>query len=106
MDASYAAIVEVLAEYFDGLHHSDSARLSRVFHPHAHYVCATEDALVHRTMAEYFPIVDVEIGNELFWYIFDGEPRAVGGYIELRDDLPGLGLTIKENELSKFSIIE
>ena len=46
MDASYAAIVEVLAEYFDGLHHSDSARLSRVFHPQAHYVCPTEDALV------------------------------------------------------------
>ena len=58
MDASYAAIVEVLAEYFDGLHHSDSARLSRVFHPHAHYVCPTEDALVYRTMSEYFPIVD------------------------------------------------
>ncbi len=58
MDASYAAVVEVLAEYFDGLHHSDSARLSRVFHPQAHYVCPTEDALVHRTMAEYFPIVD------------------------------------------------
>ena len=58
MDASYAAIVEVLAEYFDGLHHSDSARLSRVFHPQAHYVCPTEDALVHRTMAEYFPSVD------------------------------------------------
>ncbi len=57
-------------------------------------------------MAEYFPIVDVEIGNELFWYIFDGEPQAVGGHIDLRDDLPGLGLTIKEDELSKFTIIE
>ena len=27
-------------------------------------------------MAEFFPIVDVEIGNELFWYIFDGEVIA------------------------------
>jgi L-alanine-DL-glutamate epimerase-like enolase superfamily enzyme len=26
-------------------------------------------------MAEYFPMVDVAIGNELFWYIFDGEPK-------------------------------
>ena len=58
MHKSYAAIVQVLAEYFDGLHHSDSARLSRVFHPQAHYVCPTEDALTYRTRAEYFPIVD------------------------------------------------
>ncbi len=58
MDNSYAAIVQVMSEYFDGLHHSDSNRLSRVFHPQAHYVCPTEDALVYRTMSEYFPIVD------------------------------------------------
>jgi 4-oxalocrotonate tautomerase len=58
MAASYAAITQVLAEYFDGLHYSDSERLSRVFHPQAHYVCPTENALVYRTMAEYFPIVD------------------------------------------------
>jgi 4-oxalocrotonate tautomerase len=57
MAASYAAIAQVLSEYFDGLHHSDSERLSRVFHPQAHYVCPTEDALVYRTMAEYFPVV-------------------------------------------------
>lgn len=57
-------------------------------------------------MAEYFPVVDVEVGNELFWYIFDGEPKAENGYINLRDDVPGLGLTIKENELKKFTVIE
>jgi L-alanine-DL-glutamate epimerase-like enolase superfamily enzyme len=63
-------------------------------------------ASLNSPMAEYFPIVDVEVGNELFWYIFDGEPQAVGGEIDLRDDLPGLGLTIKESELSKFAVIE
>jgi L-rhamnonate dehydratase len=57
-------------------------------------------------MAEYFPPVDVEVGNELFWYIFDGEPRAVNGQINLRDDLPGLGITVKEEALDRFSIIE
>jgi L-alanine-DL-glutamate epimerase-like enolase superfamily enzyme len=55
-------------------------------------------------MAEYFPIVDVEIGNELFWYIFDGEPRAMDGFIDLKDDVPGLGLTIKEDNLKQFSV--
>jgi len=57
-------------------------------------------------MAEYFPPVDVEVGNELFWYIFDGEPRAVNGAINLRDDVPGLGVTVKEKELDRFSVIE
>jgi L-alanine-DL-glutamate epimerase-like enolase superfamily enzyme len=57
-------------------------------------------------MAEFFPVVDVEIGNELFWYIFDGEPQPVNGYIDLRDDAPGLGITIKEDALKQFDIIE
>ena len=63
-------------------------------------------ASLNSPMAEFFPIVDVEVGNELFWYIFDGEPTPVNGQIDLKDDLPGLGLTIKENELSKFAIVE
>ena len=46
-------------------------------------------------MAEHFPIVDVEVGNELFWYIFDGEPVAQDGFIDLADDKPGFGLTLK-----------
>lgn len=50
-------------------------------------------------MAEYFPVVDVEVGNELFWYIFDGEPTARDGFIDLNDHLPGLGLTINEQSL-------
>jgi len=57
-------------------------------------------------MAEFFPIVDVEVGNELFWYIFKGEPRPANGYIDLSDDVPGLGLTVQENALSKFEVIE
>ena len=63
-------------------------------------------ASLNSPMAEFFPPVDVEIGNELFWYIFDGEPMAENGYINLRDDVPGLGLTIKEEALKKFDVIE
>ncbi len=47
-------------------------------------------------IAEYFPKVPVEVGNELFWYIFDGEPVARDGHIDLADDLPGFGLTLQE----------
>src|SRR5215467_6190140 len=53
-------------------------------------------ANLNSPMAEYFPPVDVEVGNELFWYIFDGEPTPTNGHINLSDEVPGLGLTIKE----------
>jgi 4-oxalocrotonate tautomerase len=47
-----------LDDYFDGLHHGDTARLRRIFHPAALYACATDGDLVLRTMEEDFPIVD------------------------------------------------
>src|SRR5215469_15948947 len=61
-------------------------------------------ASLNSPMAEYFPIVDVEVGNELFWYIFDGEPKAKDGYIDLDENLPGLGLTINEEALKQFEV--
>ena len=63
-------------------------------------------ASLNSPMAEYFPVVDVEVGNELFWYIFEGEPKAKDGYIDLDENLPGLGLTINEKALEKFDVIE
>jgi L-rhamnonate dehydratase len=56
-------------------------------------------------MAEYFPIVDVEVGNELFWYIFRGEPKAKNGFIELDPNVPGLGLAIDEKALEQFDVL-
>jgi L-alanine-DL-glutamate epimerase-like enolase superfamily enzyme len=67
----------------------------------------------HLTMAnvncpnsEYFPLHDVEIGNELFYYIFEGDPTPKNGFIDLKDDLPGLGLTLTDKYKSDFTIIE
>ncbi|MDH5856272.1 L-rhamnonate dehydratase [Lampropedia aestuarii] len=57
-------------------------------------------------MSEYFPVYDVEVGNELFWYLFDGEPIAEQGFIQLSDDVPGLGLSIKQEYLEHFHTIE
>lgn len=54
----YAEVAEALRDYLDGLYHSDTARLRRVFHPQAIYACATEGKLLHLTMEEYLPIVD------------------------------------------------
>jgi len=57
-------------------------------------------------MSEYFPMFDVEVGNELFYYIFDGEPVAENGFLQLDDRKPGLGLTLKTEYLDQFDIIE
>ena len=63
-------------------------------------------ASLNSPLAEYFPAFDVEIGNELFWYIFDGEPQAQNGFIDLRDNVPGLGIRVKEEALPEFAVIE
>jgi L-alanine-DL-glutamate epimerase-like enolase superfamily enzyme len=55
-------------------------------------------------MAEYFPQTEIEVGNELFWYIFDGEAVAHRGQLQLDDDRPGVGLTLKKVGLDNFSI--
>ena len=55
---SIADIAEVLATYFDGLHHSDTERLRKVFHPQALYVTATAEPLVVWSMDDYLPVVE------------------------------------------------
>ncbi len=67
----FAAVAAVLQDYFDGLYNSDTGLLARVFHPKAVYVSATEDTLIYRTMAEYFPIVAAREPPAA-----RGEPRA------------------------------
>jgi L-alanine-DL-glutamate epimerase and related enzymes of enolase superfamily len=63
-------------------------------------------ASLNSPIAEFFPKVDVEVGNELFWYIFDGEPVPKDGHIDVDDNLPGLGLTVNEESLKRFRIVE
>ena len=55
-------------------------------------------------IAEYFPKVPVEVGNELFWYVFDGEPVAKDGALDLADDVPGFGLTLKTPDPAEFRL--
>ncbi|MEC9308140.1 MAG: L-rhamnonate dehydratase [Chloroflexota bacterium] len=67
----------------------------------------------HMTMAnsncpisEYFPVFDVEIGNELFYYIFEGDPDAIDGYLDIDNDIQGLGINISDKHLDNFEIHE
>ena len=57
-------------------------------------------------ISEYFPEVPVEVGNELFWYIFKGEPTPKDGFIDLDEAVPGLGVAINEEGLKRFTVIE
>lgn len=57
-------------------------------------------------MAEYFPQTEIEVGNEMFWYIFDGEAIAENGKLQLDDNKPGVGLTLKTEGLENFNIIQ
>ena len=59
---------------------------------------------VNAPIVEYFPFWPVEIGNELFWYIFDGEPQARDGHIELDETKPGLGIELSDKYLKDFDI--
>lgn len=68
---AYADVADALADYFDGLYFSDTARLRRIFHPQAIYAYATEAKLLHLTMQEYFPVVDKRPSPAS-----RGEPRA------------------------------
>lgn len=63
-------------------------------------------ANVNCPISEYFPVHDVEVGNELFYYVFDGDPAAKNGFLQLDDTLPGLGLTISDKHLHDFDIEE
>jgi len=41
----------------------------------------------------------------LFYYIFQGDPAPKHGYIDLDDNLPGLGISITDKFIKDFNII-
>ena len=63
-------------------------------------------ANINCPISEFFPVHDVEIGNELFYYIFQGDPAPKDGYIDLDDNLPGLGITLTDKFIKDFNIIK
>ncbi|WP_422375092.1 nuclear transport factor 2 family protein [Roseibium sp.] len=57
MSNALTDIQSVIGDYFDALYHCDTVLLEKVFHPKAVYATADETPLLHRTMAEYVPVV-------------------------------------------------
>jgi len=54
---------------------------------------------------EYFPDVEPDTGNELFWKLFHGNPEAQNGTLEL-PARPGLGIEIDEAQLADLRVGE
>jgi len=52
-------------------------------------------------LVEFFPDVEPDTGNELFWKIFRGEPTAVDGYLT-PNSAPGLGIEINPLTIEKL----
>jgi L-rhamnonate dehydratase len=55
-------------------------------------------------ISECFPQLPVEVGNDLFWNIFDGEAVAEDGFINRADDTPGFGLTLETPDPENFKL--
>jgi L-alanine-DL-glutamate epimerase-like enolase superfamily enzyme len=62
--------------------------------PHNLHVIFSQPAHVC-PVVEYFPDVEPDTGNELFWKLFEGMPVAEAGSLTL-PGAPGLGVTIRE----------
>jgi L-alanine-DL-glutamate epimerase-like enolase superfamily enzyme len=75
-------------------HSNEIHNLALVFSQSAH-VCPA---------IEYFPDVEPDTGNELFWKLFRGNPSAVDGSITLKLDQPGLGVQPDEDLIKKILI--
>lgn len=58
MHHNYAAVLELLDKYYDGLYYGNTALLREVFHPDARYVTVSGGELLQLDMASYFPIVE------------------------------------------------
>lgn len=56
--ADFSAIHSTLELYLDGLYHSDTQRLAKVFHPQAVYATAVGEQPIVWRMEQYFPAVD------------------------------------------------
>jgi L-alanine-DL-glutamate epimerase-like enolase superfamily enzyme len=75
-------------------HSNEAHNLQLVFSQPAH-VCP---------VVEYFPNVEPDTGNELFWKLFRGNTEAVDGALVLPADRPGLGVDLDEAVLGELLV--
>jgi L-rhamnonate dehydratase len=74
--------------------HSNEAHNLHVTFSRAPHVCP---------LVEYFPDVEPDTGNELFWKLFSGSPQVQAGMLNL-GNAPGLGLELREDEIARYCV--
>jgi L-alanine-DL-glutamate epimerase-like enolase superfamily enzyme len=74
--------------------HSNEAHNLHVIFSRPSHVCP---------LVEYFPDVEPDTGNELFWKLFRGLPTAVDGELALHAK-PGLGIDVREDVVTDLCI--
>ena len=72
--------------------HSNEAHNLHVIFSRSAHVCP---------VVEYFPDVEPDTGNELFWKLFEGLPIAHGGRLSI-GDAPGLGIRLRAREVANL----
>lgn len=55
-------------------------------------------------IVEYFPNVEPDTGNELFWKLFEGNPTQSGGRLSLDTNRPGFGVNINEEVVTDLLV--
>lgn len=74
--------------------HSNEAHNLHVIFSRAPHVCP---------LVEYFPEVEPDTGNELFWKLFSGLPQAENGQLSMTS-APGLGITPREDVIARLGV--
>lgn len=77
-------------------HSNEAHNLALVFSQPAH-VCP---------VVEYFPDVEPDTGNELFWKLFDGNAEQVSGSLAIEPDRPGLGVVLNEDVMRDLLVAD
>lgn len=72
--------------------HSNEAHNLQVIFSRPAHVCP---------MVEYFPDVEPDTGNELFWKIYSGIPSAKDGRLSLKAT-PGLGVSLRKDVINRL----
>lgn len=75
--------------------HSNEAHNLAIIYSQSGHVCP---------IVEYFPNVEPDTGNELFWKLFSGNPVAHNGSLDYPESL-GLGISVNEGVAAELTVV-
>jgi L-rhamnonate dehydratase len=76
--------------------HSNEAHNLAIIYSQSAHVCP---------VVEYFPNVEPDTGNELFWKLFTGNPLAEDGFLTI-PKRPGLGVEVDQDVAADLTVVD